>query len=67
MAHISKLLYEAARIACIQNHFKSFPLDLLKHVYTTQFLLKDTIFQNDEDIKYRSKNNKSILDTKDII
>lgn len=59
MAHISKLLYEAARVACIQNDLKYLPLDLLQHVYKSLFILKDTIYQNDETYSFRPKNNNT--------
>jgi hypothetical protein len=48
MEHLSKILYEAVKIACIDYKMRDIPLDLLLHTYKTTLLDRDRLYSTED-------------------
>jgi hypothetical protein len=58
MEHLSKLIYESVKIAYIEYSLENIPLDLIFHVYKSNFLNKDKILSIEDKTIYKPKSNE---------
>lgn len=56
MEHLSKLIHESARIACIKCKMQAIPGDLLFHVYNTYLLNRDRLYSTEDEPIYKPSN-----------
>ena len=58
MEHLSKLIYNAAKLAALDLKIKNIPLDLLHHVYEVFLTGKDRLYSTENEPVYKPKNVK---------
>ena len=62
MEHLSKLVYEAARIACIDYKMRDIPGDLLFHAYNVHLLNRDRLYSTEDEPVYKPNASKQKKD-----
>ncbi|MGE5328881.1 MAG: AAA family ATPase [Deltaproteobacteria bacterium] len=59
MEHLSKLIYEAVRLACIEFKMKDIPITLLYHAFNVNLLNRDRLYSTENVPVYKPSPQKS--------